>query len=126
MNDDGYPRVVLSRDGSFKHVTVHKLVAETFIGPRPDGMQINHKDLNRGNPNVRNLEYLTPTENVEYSKVRGANYASRGNAKINFDIADEIRKDRKDTGLSYKKLGERYGLCDSMIGWIIQNKAWIR
>ena len=42
---------------------VHQLVAEAFIGPRPDGYVVNHKDHDRANPNVLNLEYVSSGEN---------------------------------------------------------------
>lgn len=57
--------------GSYMRVTigsrsynVHVLVAETFIGPRPDGMQIDHIDRDGTNNHVSNLRYVTPAENV--------------------------------------------------------------
>ena len=42
---------------------VHILVAEAFIGPRPKGTVVNHKDHNRKNACVSNLEYITQLEN---------------------------------------------------------------
>jgi hypothetical protein len=38
---------------------LHAVVAEVFIGPCPEGMEINHKDLDRNNPRADNLEYVT-------------------------------------------------------------------
>ncbi len=43
---------------------VHALVAEAFIGPRPEGTVVNHKDHNRNNSHVDNLEYITQAENA--------------------------------------------------------------
>ena len=68
-------------DRSYK---VHRLVAGTFLGqPASPGLQVNHKDLDRGNNHVRNLEYVTQSQNIRHafssaqqaglpSKVRGS------------------------------------------------------
>ena len=44
---------------------VHRLVALAFLGPPPSSAQslVNHKDFNKGNNSVENLEYVTPAEN---------------------------------------------------------------
>jgi hypothetical protein len=44
---------------------VHRLVAYTFFGPPPtaEHTQVNHKDRNRSNNAMGNLEYVTPSEN---------------------------------------------------------------
>lgn len=46
----------------------HRVIYTWLKGHIPDGMQVNHKDYNRGNNNIDNLELLTPKENAAYSK----------------------------------------------------------
>ena len=46
---------------------LHRLVWECFKGPIPDGYQVNHKDNNKINNRVSNLELLTPSENIRYN-----------------------------------------------------------
>lgn len=43
---------------------VHHLVAEAFIGPRPDGLQVRHRDDDNFNNSATNLIYGTPSENA--------------------------------------------------------------
>ena len=45
---------------------VHRLVAEAFIGKPADNMTVNHKDGDRGNNTVANLEWLTLTDNIRH------------------------------------------------------------
>lgn len=63
----GYPIVNLCIDGKPSTERVHVMVAEAFIGPRPLGMQINHKDGNKKNPLPENLEYVTQAENAAHA-----------------------------------------------------------
>lgn len=70
-NSKGYLRVSLSSHGKQRSVFVHKLVAEAFLGPRPPGYVVGHKDSNRANAHVKNLEYCTQSRNEkEKNKVR--------------------------------------------------------
>ena len=65
-NSRGYLRVGLSKKGKRKMFSVHRLVAETFI-PNPNNYsQVNHKDENKQNNKVDNLEWCTPKYNSNY------------------------------------------------------------
>lgn len=46
---------------------LHRLVWECFKGPIPGGYQVNHKDNNKINNRLSNLELLTPSENIKYN-----------------------------------------------------------
>lgn len=54
----------MCKDGVSVPRRLHVLVAEAFIGPRPDGLEVHHIDHDRMNPRVDNLEYVTHQENV--------------------------------------------------------------
>ena len=66
-NGQGYLFVDLAIGNSkVKKFRVHRLVAEAYI-PNPDGKkQINHKDENKHNNSVNNLEWATAKENINY------------------------------------------------------------
>ena len=59
--------VTLSKNGKYKPTKVHKLVAAAFIGPRPEGLDINHIDGDHQNNAVSNLEYCTRSENMKHA-----------------------------------------------------------
>jgi HNH endonuclease len=67
----GYLRVELSPNGKGVAKLVHDLVAETFIGPRPPGKEVNHKDTKKLNNWYRNLEYVTHQENIDHAVAHG-------------------------------------------------------
>lgn len=48
-----------------KHIPIHRIVYETWIGPIPEGLQINHRDDNSLNNNYRNLYLSDQKENIQ-------------------------------------------------------------
>lgn len=63
---NGYLKVLLYKDGKRKKNLVHRLVAEVFI-PNPDNLPcVNHKDENKTNNSVENLEWCTHEYNNNY------------------------------------------------------------
>ena len=74
-----YYRVVMSHNGKYRQVMIHRLVAETFI-PNPDNLpEVNHKDEDKTNNNVSNLEWCTRLYNVNYGtkKKRHSEFMTR-------------------------------------------------
>lgn len=65
----GYLRVDLyDENGKRRHYKIHRLVAQAFI-ENPDGKpQVNHKDGNKHNNSVTNLEWVTDAENKDHRK----------------------------------------------------------
>jgi len=66
-----YPRVTLSGPGRRQLRSVHSLVAEAFIGPRPSGLDVRHLDGDRYNPRASNLRFGTRSENMQDSVAHG-------------------------------------------------------
>lgn len=64
----GYRRMCLSNETVQQMRFVHIMVAEAFLGPRPTSKhQVNHKDGKRLNNCVDNLEWVTPSENMQHA-----------------------------------------------------------
>jgi len=95
ITNKGYNRLTLiDENGNEVKKLVHRLVAEHFIGEKPsENHQINHKDLNKTNNKVNNLEWVTCKENV--------------NHKINNDKdrLEYLKKEMSKIGKKYNHLG---------------------
>jgi len=77
----GYPHVTTFVKNVKKRHAIHVLVARKFIGPIPSGMEVNHKDLNKGNPRFDNLEYLTPEQNMQHARANGVKFGRKRKRK---------------------------------------------
>lgn len=100
-NKKGYLQVGLSKNGIRKQFTVHRLVAQTFI-PNPNNLpQVNHKDENKTNNCIENLEWCTAEYNCNY-----------GNHKSNISNALKghiVKKETRDK-ISFANSGEKNGM----------------
>lgn len=64
----GYVGVKLKHESKvWKRVKVHVIVLRVFVGPRPDGLVINHIDGDKTNNSLENLEYCTQLANERHS-----------------------------------------------------------
>lgn len=90
---DGYLKVgVFSpKLGRYRPIGVHQLVADAFIGPCPEGKEVNHKDFDKQNNVPNNLEYLTPIENLEHKFVNGRCARGEKNGSSKLSEATAIR-----------------------------------
>lgn len=67
----GYRYIVINYEGNQKFLLVHRLVAEAFL-PNPDNLpEVNHKDLNKSNNSINNLEWCSRQENVDHALANG-------------------------------------------------------
>lgn len=64
---DGYLKVRLWDGTKYKNYFVHRLVAQSFIPNPKNKSQVNHKDGNKTNNNINNLEWVTQSENMRHS-----------------------------------------------------------
>lgn len=61
--NSGYFSVKAQENGKTKSYNVHSLVADAFLGPRPEGKQIDHKNGLKSDNSAANLRFVTPSEN---------------------------------------------------------------
>lgn len=67
IEKNGYIRFVLSKNGKMYRILAHRAVAETFIENYSNKPQVNHKDGNKLNNRVENLEWVSAQENTLHS-----------------------------------------------------------
>ncbi len=97
-NSFGYIQVGLKKTPTtFRRLILkHVLVAEAFLGQRPEGLFVNHKNGIKTDNFLSNLEYVTRSENNKHAYRLGLNYALRGadspNAKLTAGQVEELRK----------------------------------
>lgn len=73
LTDDsrGYPSATFIDDDGPHTKTIHRVVAETFL-PNPEGKRtVNHKDGNKRNNHISNLEWNTMSENISHAYRNG-------------------------------------------------------
>lgn len=79
IKNTGYACVSLyDISGRYKSKYIHILVAETFLGKENKGLVVNHKDLNKLNNCVDNLEFITQEQNIYHSKINGKQIRNKG------------------------------------------------
>lgn len=103
---------------------VHFLVAEAFLGPRPDGMEACHKDDDKSRNIPSNLYYTTHQQNVADRGSNGhtARGIQHGKAKL---TDDDIRQIRSLKGhISGRRIGNLYGVSHTNIQDIQSRKTW--
>ena len=130
MFPSGYEYVHLCNGkGKTKLFRVHRLVAETFI-PNPNNLpEVNHKDGDKLNNNVKNLEWCTNLENMRHSVETGLrNIKGENNPSAKLTVKDviNIRKEYipKSKEFGTVALARKYGVTNVMIGKIIRNECW--
>lgn len=64
-NGLGYLDIKLLKEGKRIHHYVHRLVWKTFVGEIPKGYEVNHKDHNKANNSLNNLELVTHSKNLK-------------------------------------------------------------
>lgn len=114
---NGYLDVILYNAGEYKHCLVHRLVAQAFIPNINSSLQVNHKDENKLNNRVDNLEWCTPkynsnygTKTIRFSKSRGTSVRCIETGKI----YHSAREAERQTGIDNTQI---VGVCKNKYGY---------
>jgi len=123
-----YLRVLLSSPKYKKHKAIQHLVLETFISPRPESKECNHKDGNKSNNCVENLEWVTSSENSIHAYKAGLSFIPKGEqchwSKLTKSKVLKIRDMYKNGNYSYRQLAKTYNVNFSTIGKIVNRVTW--
>lgn len=81
-----YKFVTLLIAGKQKRMRVHRMVAETFLDNPEKKPYVNHINGNRGDNNVENLEWVTPSENTQHAVETGLFVSGRARPVIQYNL----------------------------------------
>ena len=103
---------------------VHRLVADAWYGPCPDGHEVNHRNLDKTDNRPSNLEYVTRSENLMHRAAAGIGRGEDNAAHVlTPDAVLRIRQEHAD-GSGYKRLGVAFGVSWGTIRDIVKRRSW--
>lgn len=122
-NGNGYLKVTLTINGKQIQKYVHRIVAETYLINK--SIQVNHKDGDKGNNNVSNLEWVTNSENQIHAHKIGLkkNGNELWNGKFSKEDIEKIRRLKKEGVLQYK-IAELMNTTKGTISSILTGKRY--
>jgi hypothetical protein len=124
----GYERVALCHNYKMKNFSVHSLVAVAFLGLPENGKEVNHKNGNKADNRLSNIEYATKSENTKHSYTLPHNKTmnkgeNNGRAKLTSKDVRSIRELAKQ-GTTVSALCKNFKVSKSTISQIKNKTAW--
>lgn len=120
-----YKSVCLSKKNKFKTFTVHRLVAEAFIINPKNKLYVNHKDGNKYNNQLKNLEWSTPSENKVHAIKNGFTYSPKGSNHWAAKLQKwQVITIRRNAYKPLKVLAKEFRVSLQTISDIINRKKW--
>lgn len=138
VNNRGYLKTII-RDENGRQITVliHTLLARAFLGPCPEGKEINHKNGIKTANVVGNIEYVTHQYNVKHAYDIGLSVPRFGNATLTPQDVIRLRKEWKKLKEARYKVGrsrlnngemaglsQKYAITPEQVHCIVNGKAW--
>lgn len=124
-NANGYRHVSLSVGGKQRSRTVHRLVLEAFVGPRPPGMQCRHGNGIQTDNRLCNLQWGTPAANQADRNLHGT--SNRGErhpqSKLTAAAVLAIRR-RFDSGEPPADIAKDFGIRSQTASLVGRRKSW--
>lgn len=127
-NKEGYLTTVISRGRKRKiAVKIHRAVAENFLAKQEGKNIINHKDGNKKNNNILNLEWCTSRENMIHAYGNGLIKNRKGCEVYNSKLSEEeVRAIRRllQCGLKQIDIAKQYNVKRDVIYHIAHNHTY--
>lgn len=125
----GYLRYGLTTETGRKYFMAHRLVLFTYNPTENmESLQVNHKDGNKENNHLSNLEWCSGSENVKHSLSTGLKVSAKGeqvgSSVLNEKKVLEIVELLLNTNLSLQKIGDKFGVSRHTIFDIKRKKSW--
>ena len=121
---NGYLRVNLTKDYSTKHFLVHRLVAKAFL-PNPKALpQVNHKDENKINNRVDNLEWCDAKYNSNYGERTKKSSTSKHKSVKQYDMQGNFIREFGSLKEAWASIGMRFCQKDCIEGKSVAGYQW--
>lgn len=105
LRKDGYLQIQLHKDGVIKNYLVHRLVAETFL-PNPNSLpQVNHKNEDKTDNRVSNIEWCDCSYNTNYGTRNNRDAESKSKVVLQFDKQGNFINEWSSTHEVERQLG---------------------
>ena len=128
-NTSGYASFTAGRKGRRINVTIHRLVAESFL-PNPNNLpEVDHKDSNRMNASLDNLEWVSHAENIKRAYERG-NHDGRAvgekniKSQLNRELVMQMRIEYFIGKKTITEIARRHSLPWNTAGNAIKGITW--
>lgn len=126
LDKDGYVKVGLTKNKKTNHFFVHRLVSISFIKNQNNLNQVNHKDGNKQNNLISNLEWCDSYHNNVHALITGLRKMPNGenhfNSKLTKDEAIWIKYQTNNQ--SFSEISKIFGISKSLICLIKSGKRW--
>jgi hypothetical protein len=120
----GYAFASLTKDGITRHFKISRLVALHFIDNEYQKPHVNHKDGNKQNDSVENLEWCTQQENIKHAYNIGLRVGKSFSRKLNDENVIEIRRRYNSGEYNQVKLAKDFGVSFVSVHNIVKHKSW--
>jgi hypothetical protein len=122
----GYERVNLSRNGTSVSYARHRLIAEAYV-PGDTSLTVNHKDGNKRNNSIENLEWITCAENVRHAFATGlaSSLGSRGSKNGRSRLTEGLVREIRKSPESSSALATRLGVSAGAIYKVRNMERWV-
>jgi len=117
----GYFRVTLYKEMKPYKLLVHRLVAETYIPNIDNKPNVNHKDGNKKNNSINNLEWVTQSENAKHAYDNKL-YKRGKNIRIKQTVKDEVKK--LSVNHSGNKISQILGISRSSVKRVLEKSNY--
>jgi len=126
LSHKGYCGIRLHKDGVGRSYIVHRLIAQAFI-PNPYNLpQVNHKDGNKTNNHVNNLEWVDQSGNMKHAYSNGLKVAPSGikNGRAKLTEVQVINIRHCKGAATHRELANIFGVSKYLIHAIHARKLW--